>query len=95
MDFIYKRMCCFNRHKIIVEELNELFEMNHCITDKELLNYLYPHKDTHPVAGTYYKTISNHLSGTIPGTIPCIKPSHIIESQQAYEWLLTFHQNNQ
>jgi len=91
MDFIYKRMCCFNRHKIIVEELNELFEMNHCINDKELLNYLYPHKDTHPVAGIYYKTISNHL----PGKIPCIKPSHIIESQQAYEWLLTFHQNNQ
>lgn len=88
MDFIYKHMCCFSRHKIIVEELNE---MNHWITDKELLNYLYPYKDTHPVAGIYYKTISNHLSGTIPSTIP----SHIIESQQAYEWLLTFHKNNQ
>jgi len=87
MDFIYKCMCASNRHKIIVEELKELHEMNHCINDEELLNYLHPYKDTHPIAGIYYKALSNHL--------PNISPSQIVESNQAYEWLLTFHTNNQ
>ena len=86
MKYFYKCMCMNNTHKIIVEELKEQYEMNGGINDEDLLNYLEPYKLKHPVALLHYDNLKLHT--------PRKTPSMIIQNEQAYKWLLKFHNNN-
>ena len=76
--------CIKNHRKIIVEELKESYEINEGISIDEILNYLRPLMYTHPVAYMHYETLISNLKKDNT-------PSVIIDTENAYLWLVKFY----
>lgn len=84
MQYFYHCSCMFNRHKIVADELKDHYELNDGIQTSELLKYLEPYKHTHPVAALHYENLSTHY--------PVQTPRMVIQNEQAYKWLVEFHE---
>lgn len=83
MEYFYKCNCIFRRHKIIADELREQHEINGGIDNEDLLNYLEPYKLKHPVALLHYDNLKLQPEKKTP--------SMIIQNEEAYDWLVKFH----
>jgi hypothetical protein len=83
MEYFYKCICISNRNKIIANELRNQHEMNEGIDNEDLLNYLEPYKLKHPVALLHYDNLKQHTERKTP--------SMIIQNEEAYKWLVEFH----
>ncbi len=83
MEYFYKCNCIFRRNKVIADELREQHEINGGIDNEDLLNYLEPYKLKHPVALLHYDNLILQPKRKTP--------SMIIQNEEAYDWLVKFH----
>ena len=94
MKYFYKCLCVpniYNKHKIIVGELKE-HKINMCnISVDVLLKYLEPLKITHPLAYIHYNNLQNDNINLLRSNKNIRTPSMIINSEEAYIWLLSYH----